>query len=270
MVSATAPEEILTHCTKGIPGGTAPFPIERIAEKRWNALRGDMPLPLAVLDEGAVASNSAWMRAFCAARRVSLAPHGKTTMSPKLFKRQLEGGAWAITLSTAHQVQVARTFGISRILVANQVVDKRFLGYLFDELDQDEAFDVLVLMDSVEAVRLAVDFWTRKGHRRPLGVLVEVGAEGGRTGVRDRDAAIALAGEIASCGGALELRGVEGFEGIFAGPAEANIGRVDDLLRSVVEVAEGCDAAGLFSGEIVLSAGGSAYFDRVVEIASRS
>ncbi len=259
------PEEILTHRTKGIPGGTLPFPLKRIAEKRWNVARGDMPLPLAILDEDTLAANAAWMRAFCAGQGVSIAPHGKTTMSPKLFRRQIEDGAWAMTLSTAHQVQVARDFGIARILVANQVVDERFLDYLLDELDRDEAFDVLVLMDSVEAARFAADHWTRKGHRRALGILVEVGVEGGRTGVRDRAAAIALAREIAA-GNALELRGIEGFEGIFPGPAEANIARVDDLLRSVADVAEGCAAAGLFPGEIILSAGGSAYFDRVVAI----
>lgn len=265
-VSTPAPEEIITHRTKGIPGGTAPFSIERIAQKRWNVLRGDMPLPLAVLDEDALTSNAAWMRAFCAERQVSLAPHGKTTMSPKLFKRQIENGAWAITLSTAHQVQVARDFGIQRILVANQVIDERFLGYLFEELDRDESFDVLVLMDSAEAVHLAVNLWERNGCQRALGVLIEVGVAGGRTGVRDCDEAIALAKKVASCGGALKLRGIGGFEGIFSGPAEANIAHVDGLLSSVVKVAEGCDAAGLFSSEIVLSAGGSAYFDRVVEI----
>ena len=261
-------DEIVTHRTKGIPGGTSPFPLARIADRDWNVLRGDVPLPLAVLDEAALADNAAWMRAFCQTHRVSLAPHGKTTMSPKLFRRQIDDGAWAITLSTAHQVQVARDFGIDRILIANQVVDERFLSFLFCELDRDENFDVMILVDSLEAVQLAADHWRANGHRRPVGVLVEIGVAGGRTGVRDTAAAIAVAREVGRQSGALTLRGIEGFEGIFAGPAEDNISRVDGLLRSVVTVAEACDGDGLFAGEVVLSAGGSAYFDRVVEIFS--
>ena len=33
-------------------------------------------------------------------RGVSFAPHGKTTMSPEIFRRQAEAGAWAITVAT--------------------------------------------------------------------------------------------------------------------------------------------------------------------------
>jgi D-serine dehydratase len=47
------------------------------------------------------------MQQFIAAYNCKLAPHGKTTMVPKLFSRQLEAGAWGITLATPHQTQVA-------------------------------------------------------------------------------------------------------------------------------------------------------------------
>ena len=30
---------------KGIPAGTAPFTLDRIADKGWNLLAGDLPLP---------------------------------------------------------------------------------------------------------------------------------------------------------------------------------------------------------------------------------
>ena len=258
------PQEILTHRTKGIPGGTPSFDIADIARWQWNVLQGDMPLPLAILRESVLAANAGWMRAFCDHHRVSLAPHGKTTMAPKLFERQLADGAWAITLATAHQVQVARDCGIGRILVANQVVDPAFLHFVMSELDRDPGFDLLLLVDSVEAVRLLVSAWRAGAHARPVGVLIEVGAGGGRTGVRTAELAMAIGDEISRHPEALTLRGVEAFEGIFSGSADAKVAPVDALLGFATEVARGLDGRGLFAGEIVLSAGGSAYFDRVV------
>lgn len=80
---------------KGIPGGAEAFPLGKIAEKDWNVLRGDLPLPVALLRQSALDQNGAWMRAFLQATGVAISPHGKTTMSPQLFRRQLRDGAWA-------------------------------------------------------------------------------------------------------------------------------------------------------------------------------
>ena len=64
----------------------------------------------------------------------------------------------------------------------------------------------------------------------------------------------------------LRLAGIEAFEGIFPGtPAEAEVS-VEALMRQVSEIARRCDMEQLFAGEsIVLTAGGSAYFDQVVK-----
>ncbi len=48
------------------------------------------------------------MAGYCAAAGVRLAPHGKTTMAPQLFARQLAAGAWAMTAANVGQVQVYR------------------------------------------------------------------------------------------------------------------------------------------------------------------
>ena len=260
-----AAHPLLDHRTKGIPGGTAAFPLETIAAKRWNVLNDDLPLPVAILHESAVANNERWMAEFCTNAKVSLAPHGKTTMCPQLFQRQLQSGAWAITLSTAHQVQVARDFGVSRILVANEIVDPRFLDFVMAELDADPDFDFMCLIDSPEGAHFAGRHVRNLGSRR-LGVLIEIGALGGRTGVRDLDTVREIADIIESYDDALELRGIEAYEGIFPGPAEANLGKVGAMLDKTVIAARELDAMGAFrSDEIVLSAGGSAYYDIVVD-----
>ena len=81
------------------------------------------------------------MQAFVAQSRVVIAPHGKTTMSPQLFRRQMADGAWAITVATAHQLQVARSFGFQRIILANQLVGRQAIRYVLAELERDPGFD---------------------------------------------------------------------------------------------------------------------------------
>ena len=260
----------LDHRAKGIPGGVEPFPVAAIATKQWNVLRQDMPLPLAILHETSIENNARWMREFCAAVGVSLAPHGKTTMCPQLFRRQLDDGAWAITLSTAHQVQVARDFGVNRILVANQIVDPRFLDYVMAELDSDPAFDFVCLVDSVEGVRFAGERIKAKGHRRRLGVLIETGVTQGRTGARTIRQVEEIAAAVQAYAAQIELRGIEAFEGIFSGPAENNVEKVKALMVQMTEAAQTLDAGGYFEGdEVILSAGGSAYYDIVADHLSR-
>ena len=61
----------------------------------------------------------------------------------------------------------------------------------------------------------------------------------------------------------LALRGVETFEGLYGhAPSEQGLAGVEALLQSCVELAEAIDTAGLFAeGEVLLSAGGSDFFD---------
>jgi len=255
----------LDRRTKGIPGLSQAFDSAHIADKGWNVLGQDMPLPLALLRETTLAGNAAWMRAFCRDAGVSLAPHGKTTMCPQLFQRQIADGAWAITLSTAHQVQVGRENGINRILVANQLVDPVFIDYVADQLATDGGFDFLCLVDSVEGVEI-LDARARQrlGSRR-LGVLVEIGAAGGRTGVRSTAQALAVARAV-KASSVLELRGIEGFEGSIPGATSTNVQPVERFLDAIRENVLAADTEGLFPGdEIVLSAGGSSYFDLVID-----
>ena len=53
---------------------------------------------------------------------VNIAPHGKTSLSPELFQMQVEDGAWGITAATAHHARLYASFGVKRILMANQLV----------------------------------------------------------------------------------------------------------------------------------------------------
>ncbi len=65
--------------TKGLPFAAENVPLSEIGRQGWNLLAENLPLPVAVLREAALANNSRWMREFVALTGAKLAPHGKTT-----------------------------------------------------------------------------------------------------------------------------------------------------------------------------------------------
>ena len=148
----------------------------------WNLLREDLSLPVAVLYRDRLLSNQQWMRRFIDRYGVKLAPHGKTTMAPKLFDMQLQGGAWGITLATAHQTRVAYQHGVRRILMANQLIGRQNMA-IISQLLRDPDFGFYCLVDSAEGVD-ALGAWFGKLDQ-PINVLIELGVMGGRAGVRD-------------------------------------------------------------------------------------
>jgi D-serine dehydratase len=239
---------------KGVKPGAA-LRLDQVAAQGWRL--PDMPLPLAVLRVDIMRRNAAWMADFARRNGLSLCPHGKTTMSPQLWNLQLAEGAWGITVATAHQLQVARRFGIPRVIWANQPIGRIAVDAAFDAL-RDPGFDLFVLADSLAVVEGLAAGAARANLPRPLPVLLEVGAKGGRTGARSTDAALEIARAIAAAPG-LALAGVEAFEGLLAETAQ-----VDAFLGTLVATAHACAAERLFgTEEILLTAGGTAFFDRI-------
>ncbi|WP_406867907.1 amino acid deaminase [Paraburkholderia fungorum] len=228
------------------------------ARLEWNLLNEDVSLPAAVLYADRVEHNLKWMQAFVAEYGVKLAPHGKTTMAPQLFRRQLETGAWGITLATAHQVRAAYHGGVSRILMANQLVGRRNM-MMVAELLSDPDFEFFCLVDSVEGVEQLGEFFTSA--RKPLQVLLELGVPGGRTGVRDEAQRNAVLEAIARYPDVLKLAGVELYEGVLKEEHE-----VREFLQSAVAVTRALVEEGRFARTpAVLSGAGSAWYDVVAE-----
>ena len=257
---------MLDHRIKGIPGGTAPFRLDAIGAKGWNVLREDVNFPIAVLKDSALAHNSGWMRDFLLRSHAAIAPHGKTSMAPQLFSRQFDDGAWAITLATPQQIQVARDFGFSRIVMANQLVGRQAIRYVLSELKRDPGFEFFCLVDSEAGVAMLADAARAENVGRPLQVFLEGGTPGGRTGVRDRATGMRVARAVKAAEPHLALRGVEGFEGLFAGATrEAIEAQVRSFLDLLVDLAKDCEAEDLYApGEVILTAGGSAFYDMVL------
>lgn len=224
--------------------------------------------PVLTLDESAIADNLAAMAAWCAAHGVELAPHGKTTMAPTLWERQLRSGAWGITLATYSQLRVGVRFGVPRIQLANALVDPAGVRWLAGELAANPNLEVLTWADSVQTVDAMATALAGQAVARPLSVLVELGAAGGRTGARSIGEATAVADRIAATDG-LRLAGVCGYEGALAHDrSEPALARVRSYLDELAELHRRLEASQLYpdTGDIYVTAGGSAYFDVVVDV----
>lgn len=227
----------------------------------WNLLREDLSLPSAVLYKDKLLHNLNWMQQFITEYGVKLAPHGKTTMAPQLFRMQLEKGAWGITLATAHQTLVAYQHGVCRVVMANQLVGKENMA-IISRLLRDPAFEYFCLVDSPAQVDQLGAFYAERGQR--LHVLLELGVEGGRTGVREQAQLQAVLEELSRWSDVLVLSGIEIYEGVLD-----NEGAIRAYLRSAVDVTRKLAGDKRFQRTpILLSGAGSAWYDVVAEVFS--
>ena len=224
--------------------------------------------PLLTLRESALANNLQAMAAYCDRAGVALAPHGKTAMSPELAARQLAHGAWGITVATVGQLRTYRTFGFPRLLLANELVDEAGIAWLAAELAADPGLEAYCYVDSADGVAILDRVLTRHPAGRRLGVLVEIGHARGRTGCRTDAQALEVA-KAAAATGTLRVAGVAGYEGKHRRREPGRGARADRLLLPPAAGPgrhPGRPGSGLGSGsghELIVTAGGSAYFDVV-------
>lgn len=243
--------------------GLNPIEPEKIAEQGWNILEQDVCFPVAILREQRILHNLQWMQRFIDTSGVHLYPHGKTTMAPALFQLQMEYGCRGLTAANPTHLAVYLEAGIERVILANQVVGKANLRKLFFLLQRFPKAEVILIVDSIAGAEILNDAAQRHGHPGELTVLLEVGGNEGRTGVRSLTQALELARGIEKLPH-LRLCGVEAFEAVFPGSNQQE--QVASLLSAMIEIFESLDAEGLLQGnKHYLSAGGSAYYDMVVE-----
>ncbi|WAZ23803.1 amino acid deaminase [Streptomyces cinnabarinus] len=256
-------EERIDHRFKGLPPDATGRTVRELAAERRNLFTDGFATPVLALSAERLDHNLRLMETYAERHGLAFAPHGKTSMAPQLFRRQIEHGAWGITLAVPHQVWVAREFGIERVFLANELVDAASLRRIAAELAADPSFRFICYVDSVRGVEL-MDA-ALEGAARPLDVVVELAAgDGARTGVRAEAECVAVADAVAAARG-LRLVGVAGYEGEVP---QATPERVDAYLRRLVALAADFDKAGRFADtdEVVVSAGGSAWFDAVAEV----
>jgi len=255
---------VLDSSFKGYPRTAAPLAASEIAAAGWNVLAGDLPLPLALIKRDALAHNIAWMQQQVRSWGIDLAPHGKTTMSPQLFRRQLDAGAWGLTFATVTQLAVGVAAGARRTVIANQVFGDDDLAGIQALLRANAGLRIVFLVDSLAQLALIETWFAAHAGSAPFEVMLEIGIAGGRTGCRTHDEAAALARRL-HASAAVQLVGIECYEGLgIQGNTEADAPPAAALMDRVEAVARLCDTEGLFDAdEVLVSAGGSAIFDLV-------
>jgi D-serine deaminase-like pyridoxal phosphate-dependent protein len=238
--------------------------LEKGSPVSGRSLLDGVSLPAAVVFDTPLANNITWMQRFADDHGAKLAPHGKTTMAPALFRRQLDAGAWGITLATAVQCATAFEHGAARLLMANQLVGKPNMAIVAGLIERGA--DYCCLVDSAANVE-ALNVWFGK-RNRGVRVLVELGVTGGRCGVRSESELKALIGAIATAP-AVELCGVEGYEGLIGG--ERAVDEIRRYGRRLVDTLCTLMDSGAFADRRpIVTAAGSEWFDLIAEAFDRS
>ncbi|GAB3784677.1 amino acid deaminase [Dyella agri] len=220
-------------------------------------------MPATAIFDSPLANNIAWMQRYADDHGAQLAPHGKTTMTPALFRRQLDAGAWGITLATAVQCAAAFEHGVARLLMANQLVGTPNMAIVADLIGRGA--DYCCVVDSAANVAALDRFFGERG--LTLNVLIELGVPGGRCGVRDASALTALVDAIAAAP-AIALCGVEGYEALIGG--EHAVDRIRAYAGQLVATLHGLMDAGAFADrKPIVTAAGSQWFDLIAEAFDR-
>jgi len=262
---AALADELLDWQFKGLPEswiGRTPAQVRASSPR----LADDGPLgPVCVLRADALEHNLATFAQWCRSRDVDIAPHGKTHMSPQLLARQFEFGACAVTVATVSQLRIYRFFGVRDFILANELVDAAALRWIAATMNADTDVSVLCWVDSVAGVEQMTAGLAAAGAHRPVDVCVEIGMPGGRTGCRDA-ASVDEVARAAARSPLLRLVGVAGYEAALGHDVSASaLDRVTAYLSQMRSAVS--RLAELFETDtVVLSAGGSTYFDAVADV----
>lgn len=261
---AALSDEVLDWRYKGVPSAWWGSTPAQVCAAEANPFDDGAVGPLCVLNASALTHNLETMATWCRDHGVELAPHGKTHMAPQLLARQLAAGASAVAVATISQVRTFRAFGVRRIILANELVDAAGLRWLSAELDAHPDVEVVCWVDSVRGLEIMSAALAGIGARRPLAVCVEVGMPRGRTGCRTAAEVDAVA--RAAVGSPwLRLVGVAGYEaatGHEVTPAARD--GVADYVREL-RAAVTRLAAAFETDEVLVTAGGSTYFDLIAD-----
>lgn len=246
---------------RGVPF-VEPVPASRFALKRLSPSCGDLSLPALTLDEVTLRANRDLLFRYLAANDTQVAPHAKTPMSPEIVAELREAGAWGASVANIQQAAVLMQSGEKRLLLANEIggiAAGRRLGALLAAYPQVE---LSAFADSPAAVApLAIA--AESGGRIGLPVLVEIGS--GRAGARDEEAVAGVIEAVRTAGPRLRLAGVATYEGAVAGPDPVATNAAIAKLMARTRAAFGVIRAAVPDAPLIISAGGSAYFDLVVE-----
>ena len=228
-----------------------------------NLFTSDFQFPIMILRDSSLENNIKRMASYCKSLGFELAPHVKTSMSPQISQRQLDAGAWALTVANFSQASMMYASGFNRLIIGNEVVEPTSIAEIA-KINGSGAGQIIFYIDSLAGLKIAQDSITNVADAK-LNVFMEIGAVGARTGIRDLELLKIILAEIAK-DERIYVRGVSGFEGVVPGGNRDSDGieKLRIFLRHIVAAAK-ITAPFIREDKIIISGGGSSFFDYVAE-----
>ena len=237
--------------------------ISEFLETKPNLFTAGFQFPIMVLRDSALEHNIQRMASYCKSLGFELAPHVKTPMAPQIAKRQLAAGAWGLTIANFNQASIMFASGFTRLIIGNEVMEPTSIAEIA-KINGSGAGDIIFYIDSLAGLEIAQNA-IEKIPNAKLNVFMEIGAIGGRAGIRDLELLKKILAEIAK-DDRIYVRGVSGFEGAVPGGDRHGEGieKLREFLRHIVDAARITEPH-VRGDKIIISAGGSSFFDYVAE-----
>lgn len=255
--------DLISIFHKGMPIDSQGKSIKDFLATDKHLFTADFQFPIMVLRDSAIEHNILRMASYCKSLDFELAPHVKTPMAPKIAKRQIEAGAWGLTIANFNQAAIMLASGFTRLIIGNQVMEPTSIAEIA-KINGSGSGEIIFYLDSIVGLEIAQKA-IEKIPNAKLYVFMEIGAPGGRAGIRDLGLLSNILTEIGKYD-RIFVRGVSGFEGAVPdGDRQGDgIEKIRVFLRQIVAAAT-ITKPYVRGGKIIISAGGSSYFDYVAE-----
>ncbi len=163
----------------------------------------DLQTPCLILDEAKLRANVDRMRAHLAKLGVAFRPHLKTAKSIDVARIAMSNASGPAIVSTLREAEYFAAHGVRDMIYGVGIAPSKLLRV--SEIRRD-GVDLAIILDSLEQAQTVVEHVRRSSDRIP--VLIEVDADGHRSGIAPTDAQTLVAvGKCLQDGGAV-LRGV--------------------------------------------------------------
>ncbi len=255
-------EDLVDFSFKGFSSKSIGKTFGELVSEKPSLFDGNFTTPIATLKHSAIQNNLLSMSKYCEEIGFELAPHVKTHMSPQLAAEQMKNGAKYLTVATMWQARVFLEFGFKSIIIANEVSEVSDLCEIA-EINKDPLYDLICYVDSKAGTALISEalVTTPSGS---IHLLVEIGYKNGRGGVRDLADLKILAEALVEIPGVI-IRGVTGFEGNISGErTPEKISDIEKFCKMITDAASMISEY-IYRPEVIISAGGSGFFDVVVK-----
>ncbi|WP_417722868.1 alanine racemase [Salipiger sp.] len=259
-MTSTADLPWLDGSQRGFPADRAAVTVANLERETLSVLDGSAQLPVLTFDRAAWSRNCDAMFAYADAAGARLAPHVKTPMSPELARELWDRGAVALTVADIRQAVVMLGYGLDRLILANQIGGRASGARLGRLLKAHPDARVTLYVDSLAALETAGAVADASG--RTADFLIEVG--GARAGARAMATVQAILKAMKGHP-KLKVSGIAAYEGASATADQDETRRAIGALHAFAREAFNELRRRMPEDRLMLSSGGSNFFDLVIE-----